>query len=376
MITFEELDSIHVELSSACNAACPNCPRNVYGGYTVPSLNPTTMSLEDFKIIFSESVLLKLKRILMCGNHGDPIYCSSLPDILSYIGSVNNAIDIKIHTNGGIRNTAWWSALANAYTPDKLTVIFSIDGLEDTNHIYRRRVVWDRVVSNATAFNAAGGTSVWEFLIFDHNKSQTDEAKEMSAKLGFKEILFKRPFGFETINSGTEAMNVIDADGNHEYLIKPATDFKHSVNMSDSVKKEVGFDVPKVTYTDTRPEVDVQSVKGSMVAHDDIPISCMTKSIKEIYVDSNGVVHPCCFLGVNYGIETDSIDHIQYTEWLNRTVNTDKINAKLNSIQSILQSSYLAVIERNWNSTHHQDRLMCCTRMCGVKGGLKKGLYV
>jgi MoaA/NifB/PqqE/SkfB family radical SAM enzyme len=184
MITFEQLKSVHVELSSACNAACPNCPRNIHGGYTLPGLQPSTMSLDQFKAIFTESVLAQLERFLFCGNYGDPIYCKDLPDILKYVASVNPKIRIKVHTNGGIRSPEWWSDLANSYPTTHLLVVFSVDGLSDTNHIYRRNVVWERLVQNMSAFIQAGGVTVWEYLIFQHNEHQLEQARAMSERHG------------------------------------------------------------------------------------------------------------------------------------------------------------------------------------------------
>ena len=68
-------------------------------------------------------------------------------DIVRYTGETNPNIKITVHTNGGIRPPKWWSDLAKTY--NNLSVVFSIDGLEDTNHIYRRKVVWGRVMENA-----------------------------------------------------------------------------------------------------------------------------------------------------------------------------------------------------------------------------------
>ena len=46
---------------------------------------------------------------------------------------------------------------------------FAIDGLEDTNHIYRRNTDWVKIVQNATAYIAAGGRAEWDFIVFAHN---------------------------------------------------------------------------------------------------------------------------------------------------------------------------------------------------------------
>ncbi len=379
MIRFDELNAIHVELSSACNASCPNCPRNVYGGYTVPGLKPKAMTILEFQTIFTANVLNQIKRILMCGNYGDPIYCADLPLILDYIKKTNSKIQIKIHTNGGVRNTNWWSSLANSYDKNNLEVVFSIDGLEDTNHIYRRGVVWKELISHLKAFIEAGGNATWEFLVFKHNEHQIIEAEKFSKYLGVSKILFKRPFGFETIHNGSEVMPVIDRSGNYEYSIYSAEKYRHNVMESGVVSLEKRFDLPIEKYQSDVAEVYNSKIldyeKKAMELHDDVKISCMTKNYKEIYIDSNGIVHPCCFLGVNYGVKLKSLDYVQYNEWLINNVDLDQINAFKHSLEEIMQNSYMFKIEKNWKQSHTEDRLMCCTRMCAVSKGIKNGLY-
>jgi MoaA/NifB/PqqE/SkfB family radical SAM enzyme len=380
MIRFEELKSIHVELSSACNAACPNCPRNVYGGYTLPGLKPKTMSLAEFQTIFTPSVLHQIEHIMMCGNYGDPVYCVDLPRILEYIRSVDSSITIRMNTNGGVRGEKWWADLANAYPAENLKVVFSVDGLADTNHIYRRNVNWDSLMTHMRSFIGAGGTAVWEFLVFAHNEHQIGEAQEVAAELGVSEILFKKPFGFETIHSGVEEMTVLDRDGNYDYSIYPAEKYRHGVMSSGQLRKDNQFNLPPENYMAEiedyhRVRAIVNFEKEDMSKHDDVEISCMTKNTKEIYIDSKGIVHPCCFLGVNYGANLKSADYIQYSEWLESTVNMEQINALHHPLEEIMQQSYMDEIEKNWSGSHRGDRLMCCTRMCAVKKGIKDGLY-
>ena len=64
------------------------------------------------------------------------------------------------------------------------TVIFSVDGLSDTNHLYRQNVVWDNVERNMRVSFAAGGRARWDFIVFGHNEHQVDEAQRTSRELG------------------------------------------------------------------------------------------------------------------------------------------------------------------------------------------------
>jgi MoaA/NifB/PqqE/SkfB family radical SAM enzyme len=373
MIKFEQLERIHVELSSACNAACPSCPRNVDGGYTIPWLIPKTMSLEDFKTIFSAEVLQQVKFFLMCGNYGDPIYCKDLPDILSYIRMLNPSIVCKIHTNGGIRNTAWWSQLAKSNS--NIHVVFSIDGLADTNHIYRRNVIWDRVIENAQSFIDAGGSATWEFLVFAHNEHQIEDARSTATRMKFDNFKVKRPFGFEFFHESYSTMRVIDEDGTFAYFINQASDptLQNKAHSITPDTTRMRYDMPINKFKQATEQLlphTTEYLKKELAAFsylDDTEISCMTSNNREIYVDSNGDVHPCCFLGVESQLHNGTPDALQYQHWLETNINKTEINAKNKSLKEIVNGEFFKKIEETWLHTHENGRMLCCSKMCAKK---------
>ena len=49
-----------------------------------------------------------------------------------------------MNTNAGAQDDYWWYQLAETFDR-KGTVIFSVDGLEDTTHPYRQNVRWEKV---------------------------------------------------------------------------------------------------------------------------------------------------------------------------------------------------------------------------------------
>ena len=81
-----------------------------------------------------------------------------------------NAKSIEVVTNGSIKKANWWAELAL-----KANVVFSIDGLEDTNHIYRVGAQWDKIMANAEAFIAAGGNATWQYIVFRWNAHQEED---------------------------------------------------------------------------------------------------------------------------------------------------------------------------------------------------------
>jgi MoaA/NifB/PqqE/SkfB family radical SAM enzyme len=102
-----------------------------------------------------------------------------------YFISVNTNLTLGMNTNGGIRFPDWWTRLAKVMNKPNDYVVFSIDGLEDTNHLYRRNVRWSKVMDNAKAFIDAGGSAHWDMLVFEHNKHQVDEAHKLAKDMGF-----------------------------------------------------------------------------------------------------------------------------------------------------------------------------------------------
>jgi MoaA/NifB/PqqE/SkfB family radical SAM enzyme len=383
MIKFNELERIHIELSTACNAACPACPRNAEGGYTIPWLTTRTMSLDDYKKIFTKKVCNQLKDILMCGNFGDPAFCKDLPDILKYTEKMNPDINIAVHTNGSVRPPDWWEDLAKSYK--NLRVVFSIDGLEDTNHIYRRNVNWNRLIENVLAFTTAGGIATWEFLIFKHNQHQINDARALSEKLNFSEIKFKRPFGFESVTDSYSSMRVLNETGELDYFIYPADDenFRNRnfgdadvERYNENVSLPVNVYKTTLDYKTNNFDDIFQSEASYYAPMDDNEISCMTKKHKEIYIDSNGNVHPCCFLGIGSQNVNLAFDIIQYNKWLERNLASDYTNAKIHSLEDIVNSDFLTRIEDTWNKKHSEGRMMCCTKMCSKEKSAKDKLYI
>lgn len=176
---FQNVKIVHLEPTTNCNAACPQCLR------TRTEFEPNELSLEDVKLLFTLDVLMQLEKIYMCGNYGDPASARQTLEMYEYFRSVNTNLTLGMNTNGGIRFPDWWTRLAKVMNKPNDYVVFSIDGLEDTNHLYRRNVRWSKVMDNAKAFIDAGGSAHWDMLVFEHNKHQVDEAHKLAKDMGF-----------------------------------------------------------------------------------------------------------------------------------------------------------------------------------------------
>ena len=82
---YEDLRIIHLELTHRCNAACPTCARNVYGGAVNPDMPLSELSVDDVKSILQPELIGRLKRIYACGNYGDPIVARDCIDVFRYL---------------------------------------------------------------------------------------------------------------------------------------------------------------------------------------------------------------------------------------------------------------------------------------------------
>ena len=200
MYKYEDIRVIHLENTQNCQASCPMCDRNQNGGDINPHIDLSELTLEDCKRIFEPDFIKQLKTMYMCGNLGDPIVARDTLDIFKYFREHNKDMWLSMNTNAGARDEAWWSELAQVFGRMG-TVIFSVDGLRDTNHLYRQGVVWDNVERAMKSFIAAGGRARWDFLIFEHNQHQVQEAEEISKLMGFERFQAKKTGRFVTAKS-------------------------------------------------------------------------------------------------------------------------------------------------------------------------------
>ena len=333
MIGYKDIRDVHLEISSLCNASCAWCPRTFWGypyngGY--PEVN---LSLDQAKKIFQPEFLNQLSSIQINGNFGDIVMNPEANDIVEYFFSINPRLSITISTNGGARNKTFWTRLA--HTP--AAVLFCIDGLEDTHHLYRQNTVWSTVIKNAKIFIEAGGHAIWKMIRFDHNQHQIDQCRTLSQELGFD--------NFSLIDNGRDTAPVFDHNGKLTHVLGKyagETEFKILFH-----KKKTD----QVLLEDITP--------GKIPAKS---VDCEAVRQKSIYVSATGDVSPCCYTGFyprTYG-------HGQYHQAANAQLVPlmTKNNALEYSIDECI--NWFNSIEKAWKiSDYNQGRLVICDDVCG-----------
>lgn len=341
MFNFSELREMHLEISNNCQASCPMCARTINGGPDNPLLTLNDWSLNDFKSIMSEQVLKQLDGFYFCGNFGDPILNKDLLEMCRYSTEINSNLNIRIHTNGSAKSTEWWSNLAKAL-PKVHNLVFALDGLADTHHIYRVGTNFNTILKNARAFIDAGGIAEWCYIRFKHNEHQVEEARQMAKDYGFNSFVLKNSSRFIL----EPKFKVIDKEGNTKYHLEPASD----TPMKFIDKKAIA------NYKEIVKQADIK---------------CMAKEQREVYIDAHYSVFPCCWLSTlpytyrdmdeMYLVGQEMVS--QYHDLVSSLGGLDNLNAIKKPLNEIIDSyEYQTVWDTYWN----EKKLIKCVRMCGV----------
>ena len=94
---YDKLRTIHVELTNNCNAGCPLCPRNIFGGIQDPNLIISEISYDNF-VEWFDPVVKNIRMWIFCGGWGDPCISKDIIPIIKYIREQNNGAIININT--------------------------------------------------------------------------------------------------------------------------------------------------------------------------------------------------------------------------------------------------------------------------------------
>ena len=245
MFDSKQIRVVHFEPTTICQLECPQCARFDAQGAFNHNINPVNITLAEFKQLLSVEFLRQLDKFYMCGTFGEPTVNYDCLEMFKYVRSANIAITLGLNTNGSTRSSKWWSELAQLFCQARDYVVFSIDGLEDTNHIYRKKSSWRRIMNNAEAFIDAGGSAHWDMIVFEHNEHQVDQARELARDMGFTWFRVKR-------------------SQRHEY-------------------KNISWIQP--------PRILAAPAPRSQ------QIQCEAVTKSEVYVSAHGTLFPCCHIG-------------------------------------------------------------------------------
>lgn len=373
-----EIKVVHLEITDKCNASCPMCARNINGGEESPQLPNTELSLEDIKKIFKPSFIAQLERMYMCGNYGDPIAAKDTLETFEYFRQHNDKLMLSMHTNGSAKKPEWWSKLAKVLGR-KGYVVFSIDGLEDTNHLYRQNTVFAKIMENAKAFIQAGGRARWDYIVFAHNEHQVEQAESLAKTMGFERFQYKKSARFFSNVSGVtkEMHQAGNRKGQQTALLQAPTNPKYRNSVIDQISKfakgeaEVKFIPSKVKDIELTKQYfhkDVSKKKPIEKIWDEAVISCKVAEEKSVYVSAEGIVQPCCWTAGQMYVWYYEPKSTQIWDLIN-VVEKSSLNAINNNIEHIIDGLYFQnLIPDSWTKNScAEGKLAVCSKTCGSK---------
>ncbi len=343
-LRFSEIKSLQIEPASKCNLLCPQCAR-VHRGRVNPIMPLAELQPEDYNKIFSADLAAQLKTIAFNGNYGDPIASRHLDYAIGKC--LGSGMAISIATNGSLRSPAYWQSLGKQLSGTKSLVSFSIDGLADTNAIYRRGSSFEKIMENAAAYIQAGGRARWDFLVFDHNHHQIEEAKNLARRMGFAgfQKKFTARFAPGDGSKDPSSHTVFNTKG------RPAGLLKKPPGARDQLR-------------------GVIKKHGSWQAYmEAAPIACKFQRRRALFIDFEALVWPCCWTGAPVYFVCRSHPQKKQLEALRKKYKKNFNSLRHFSLKEILSHRWLASdLAESWtNKTNDKKnpKLEACSRVCG-----------
>ena len=348
MYSYENIKEVHLEVTQRCQAACPMCDRNMNGGADNPHITNAELSYKDCTKIFPATFIKQLNTMYMCGNLGDPIVAKDTLEIFKYFREHNPTMWLSMNTNAGAKDEAWWRELAQVLGRMG-AVIFSVDGLRDTNHLYRQNVVWDNVERNMRAFIDAGGRARWDFLIFQHNEHQVEEAEALANEWGCEKFIKKKSGRFITTDiKPKESHQAVNRKGEETTKIaKPSED---NVNLALLKQKEI------------------EKSYGSMKEYfNKCSIDCKVAKQGSVFITAEGLLMPCCWTaGRMYKWWHKDPKVEQIWDHIDAAGGKQGISVIDNDIKDVVDGTLVSSITNSWSlNSIAEGKLGVCAQKCG-----------
>ena len=358
MFDYNIIDEYQIEITSYCNAACPQCPRNLNGQGINPYMPLCHLERSTIDDAFTPQLCGRLRQVFFCGSYGDPIMHPDFLDILRDFREKNPRLWLYIHTNGGAHDVDYWRTMAEIMAGYG-QIDFGIDGLDDTLPLYRRNVKYSKVIENARAFIQAGGRAQWNFIVFKHNEHQVEKVRQLSKELGFHDVLIRKTgrfFNHRTIEEmpSWPVMN--------QYIIEPPRDDRY---RNQSMKS---LPMIKQQYQDIE------------VYFDQTKIHCDALIGPKVAINAEGLVLPCNFFNHNlYDRRFHESGVLPEAHRLSTRDGQNQVRAFLegyglhnlnihsHSLETIFTNPMWQDLVSSWNRTLKEGRLFECAMTCGEK---------
>lgn len=250
------------------------------------------MTLDFVKKFFTEEMLQnQVKRVTMCGDVGDPIYCKEYIEICRYIKTVNPDIHIFTITNGSYKKPEWWAELASVLN-DRDTINFSVDGYNDlTNNLYRVNSNFDSIIEGIKTVRKHNKNIflVWAAIIFAFNQDHLDKIVNQARNLGMDAVQWTRSTKFGSVYGGY---------GGVSDPLEPRAEFISGTHRYE--REVVNISGRQQNNSDYLNHNRLQYIKIKQ-EYSNKPVTPLCEiGNRGIYVNAEGVVFPCSWVSFPY----------------------------------------------------------------------------
>jgi len=315
----EDIKELQIGLTTRCPGSCKFCFRvelakcYQWDGYPVVDLDPDHL----FKIVDD---LPNLRNIIMIGNKGEVIFHPEFKNIIKEFKSRAKIKSMYIATNGAGRPKEFWHWLGEILGEED-SVVFAIDGLQDTHHIYRK-TSFDLIYNNMLEFIKGGGNAWWQSIVFKHNQHQVETARQLAKDIGCRRFIVMASRAYDD-----------------EFERPVFTD-----EVSEKTKHELAYE--NLNDTD---------------------ISCESLINGRVYLATRGLLFPCCRVACFYSEEMYR-DPNQLGSKILTKQGRGTISTHQNSIDNILNSDFFNRVFDHMDDKYTDDPMTgveyTCWRFC------------
>lgn len=329
--------NIFADISTFCNAGCPQCHRtNPNGLKKVDWLPLIQWSLEQFKKAYPPKTLNITDTMQICGTWGDPLMNKDILEICKYIVD-SSSCKIIINTNGSVRDEEFWWELGS-YCRRQLTVVFGIDGKDQYQHqLYRKFTDLNKILDNMKTLSLTPSKIIAQTIVFEHNQNDIYTIRELCLKNGAGTHSFVWTDRFDT-NSNRNGFEYTNSDGSSYTLQKATKNAKQSFNELEIKEKK--------------------DTKGC--------IECKWLKKREVVVNPDGQVLPCCYLANGYFMSGPP-DFNNHELMLSYQEQSKSNNIFVRPLEEILADSkwFNHELPDSWNT---DNPLRQCSKYCSSSG--------
>ena len=354
-----------IDLTTRCNAGCPQCHRTDLNGLKADKRLPNIVwSLEQFKKAFSVEDCNQISTFDICGIYGDPMMVPDIAKIVKYIAESNPTAKIQINTNGSLRSEDVWWDLCMAGRQN-LIFFISVEGTTQKMHeIYRQHTFLHKILNNMDLISQTDSKIHTQCLVWRHNEDHLQEIEDLCRKHGSTSHRISVTTRNRNFKNGR--IEFTNPRSNGQNYLERSTH-----KPGETVDGYVQVERRRHVKADEAIEHDIAEAKRTQIdieTRNQGDISCEWGNKNALTMDYNGQVHPCCYFQNPYhnlGLSTNEkgFEERFHNDAVIQSYKTHEkeLNLFHNSMKNIINHIwYKETLPRSWKKTPNEQCIASC----------------